>query len=64
MLGPVSAEGIEVDMIVQNVGADGQTDFTFTVKRGDYADALKIVRGVVKDMAGLPRVVWARKQAS
>jgi len=50
MLGPVSAEGIDVDMIVQNVGADGQTDFTFTVKRGDYADALRIVRGVVGEM--------------
>ncbi|TVS11373.1 MAG: aspartate kinase [Gammaproteobacteria bacterium] len=50
MLGPVSAEGIEVDMIVQNVGAAGQTDFTFTVKRSDYADAMRLVRAVAEEM--------------
>ncbi len=50
MLGPVSAEGIEVDMIVQNVGAAGQTDFTFTVKRSDYADAMRLVRKVAAEM--------------
>ncbi|MCB1617303.1 MAG: aspartate kinase, partial [Pseudomonadales bacterium] len=31
ILGPVAAANIEVDMIVQNLGADGATDFTFTV---------------------------------
>lgn len=56
MLGPVSAEGIEVDMIVQNVGAAGQTDFTFTVKRSDYADAMRLVQKVASEMgAGLVR---------
>ena len=33
ILGPVGRAPIEVDMIVQNTGADGLTDFTFTVKR-------------------------------
>lgn len=50
MLGPVSAEGIEVDMIVQNVGAAGQTDFTFTVKRSDYADAMRLVQQAASEM--------------
>ena len=36
ILGPIGRANIEVDMIVQNVGADGSTDLTFTVKRGDY----------------------------
>jgi aspartate kinase len=46
ILGPVSAAQIEVDMIVQNTGADGLTDFTFTVKRADYDSALDLLRPV------------------
>ena len=44
ILGPIADENIEVDMIVQNSGADGTTDFTFTVHRNDYARTLQIVR--------------------
>ena len=44
ILGPVAAENIEVDMIVQNAGADGTTDFTFTVHRNDFARTLQIVK--------------------
>lgn len=40
ILGPIADANIEVDMIVQNVGADGTTDFTFTVHRNDYDRAL------------------------
>ncbi|MEM7565450.1 MAG: aspartate kinase, partial [Pseudomonadota bacterium] len=40
ILGPISDANIEVDMILQNVGADGNTDFTFTVHRNDYETAL------------------------
>ena len=43
ILGPVADALIEVDMIVQNVGADGSTDFTFTVKREDYARARELL---------------------
>ncbi len=43
ILGPISDANIEIDMIVQNIGADGTTDFTFTVNRNDYAKALKIL---------------------
>lgn len=41
ILGPVADANIDVDMIVQNVGHDGATDFSFTVARGDVAKALK-----------------------
>ncbi|MBK1674311.1 aspartate kinase [Ectothiorhodospira shaposhnikovii] len=44
LLGAVADANIEVDMIVQNVGADGTTDFTFTVHRNDFEKALGIVR--------------------
>ncbi len=50
ILGPVSDANIEVDMIVQNVAADMSTDFTFTVRRGDYDEAMKILKKVVKDI--------------
>ena len=43
ILGPVSDANIEVDMIVQNIGTDGTTDFTFTVHKNDYAKAQEIL---------------------
>jgi aspartate kinase len=33
-------------MIIQNVGADGTTDFTFTVHRNEYEKAMNILKGV------------------
>lgn len=44
ILGPISAANIEVDMIIQNVGHDGSTDFTFTVHRNDYERTLEILK--------------------
>lgn len=44
ILGPIADANIEVDMIVQNVGQDSTTDFTFTVHRNDYEKALEILR--------------------
>ncbi|MBI1731874.1 MAG: aspartate kinase [Gammaproteobacteria bacterium] len=44
ILGPIADANIEVDMIVQNVGADKTTDFTFTVHRNDYDKALEILQ--------------------
>jgi len=44
ILGPIAEANIEVDMIVQNVGEDGTTDFTFTVHRNDYPKALEILQ--------------------
>ena len=43
ILAPISDAHINVDMIVQNVGDDGTTDFTFTVPRGDYDTAKSIL---------------------
>ena len=51
ILGPISAAGIEVDMIVQNAGADGSTDVTFTVRRADY-DRAKGILGAVRAALG------------
>ena len=50
ILGPVGRAPIDVDMIVQNAGADGLTDFTFTVKRGDYARALELLQPVCEEV--------------
>ena len=44
ILGPVADANIDVDMIVQNVGHDNTTDFTFTVHRNDFAKAMDIVK--------------------
>ncbi|WP_025772424.1 aspartate kinase [Thioalkalivibrio sp. HK1] len=44
ILGPIADENIEVDMIVQNTGVDGTTDFTFTVNRNDFERTLQITR--------------------
>ncbi|MEJ2480770.1 MAG: aspartate kinase [Acidihalobacter sp.] len=51
IIGAVSALNIEVDMIVQNVGAtDGLADFTFTVHRNDYERALQGLREAVEEL--------------
>ena len=46
ILGPVGDANIDVDMIVQNVGHDGLTDFSFTVNRNDYRKVLDILKPV------------------
>lgn len=53
ILGPISDGNIEVDMIVQNVAADGSTDFTFTVRRSDYEQALNILKKVAADIEAM-----------
>jgi len=50
ILGPIADANIEVDMIVQNVAEDATTDFTFTVHRRDYAQAMEILKSSVKVM--------------
>ena len=50
ILGPISDANIEVDMILQNVSADGTTDFTFTVHRNDYETAFASLQETAKDM--------------
>ncbi|CAM8443040.1 aspartate kinase [Candidatus Methylopumilus planktonicus] len=48
ILGPIADANIDVDMIIQNVGAVGTTDFTFTVHRIDLNKALGILNEKVK----------------
>jgi aspartate kinase len=43
LLGPIAAANIDVDMIVQNIGASGHTDFSFTVNRNEYQKALAVL---------------------
>ncbi len=43
ILSPIAKANIEVDMIIQNVGKDNTTDFTFTVHRNDYEKALGVL---------------------
>jgi len=43
ILGPIAAANIDVDMIVQNIGASGHTDFSFTVNRTEYQRALDVL---------------------
>jgi aspartate kinase len=50
ILGPIGDANIEVDMIIQNIGADGCTDFTFTVHRNDYKKARQILDGIAKEL--------------
>jgi aspartate kinase len=51
ILGPISDQNIEVDMIVQNVSADtNTTDFTFTVNRGDFKRAQEILEQTAREM--------------
>ena len=50
VLCPVGDANIEVDVIVQNIGADGTTDITFTVQRGDMAKAAKILDNVAREL--------------
>jgi aspartate kinase len=48
ILGPVADANIDVDMIVQNAGVHGLTDFSFTVPRNDYARAKRLIEDVQK----------------
>lgn len=50
ILGPIGEANIEIDVIVQNVGHDNTTDFTFTVARGDLARAEEVLRAVAEEI--------------
>ncbi|QRN41502.1 MAG: aspartate kinase [Neisseriaceae bacterium] len=43
ILGAIADANIEVDMIIQNVGENDTTDFSFTVPRNDYQNALEVL---------------------
>lgn len=52
ILGPIAEANIDVDMIIQNVGHDGSADFSFTVNRGEYQRALKVLEEQIKPHIG------------
>ncbi len=56
VFGPLSASNVNVDMIVQNIGADGSTDMTFTVGRADLPRAQDILNKA-KDELGFEAMV-------
>jgi len=49
----VAADGINVDMIVQNVSHDGRTDLSFTVPREDLARLEAVMQGIVSDIGAV-----------
>jgi aspartate kinase len=55
ILGSVADANIDVDMIVQNVGINNTTDFTFTVHRNEFKKALEVLNKV-KDQIGAREV--------
>ena len=50
ILGPVSDGNVEVDVIVQNVAADGTTDLTFTVHRNELDKAQEITEKIAQEL--------------
>ena len=50
ILAPIGAANIEVDVIVQNVSADGSTDLTFTVHKNDMSKAVAVLEAVAKEI--------------
>ncbi len=52
ILGPIADANIDVDMIIQNTGADGTTDFTFTVHKNEMTKALEILDEKVQKTIG------------
>jgi aspartate kinase len=50
MFTALAADAVNVDMIVQNVSVDGETDISFTVPRADAHRASDIIRGIAPDI--------------
>ena len=50
ILAPIGAANIEVDVIVQNVSADGTTDLTFTVHKNDMSKAVAVLQAVAQEI--------------
>jgi aspartate kinase len=63
ILGPVSEANIDVDMIIQNVGMDSTTDFSFTVHRNEFARAMDILKNKVQPHIGARDVAGDDKTA-
>ncbi|UHJ63830.1 aspartate kinase [Melaminivora jejuensis] len=63
ILGAVAQANIDVDVIIQNVGKEGRTDFSFTVNRGDYQRTLDLLKEKVIPQLGAEEVLGDDKIA-
>ncbi|MDX8378600.1 MAG: aspartate kinase [Gallionella sp.] len=63
ILGPVSDANIDVDMIIQNVGVDGTTDFSFTVHRNEFSKTMEILNNEILPHIGARKVIGDNKAA-
>ncbi len=63
ILGPISEANVDVDIIIQNVGVDGTTDFSFTVHRNEFAKAMGILKNKVQKHIGARDVIGDDKAA-
>ena len=63
ILGPIAEANIDVDMIIQNTGADGLTDFSFTVHKNEMNKALGILRDKVQGFINAREIVGDDKIA-
>ncbi len=61
ILGTVADANIEVDVIIQNIGKDGRTDFSFTVNRNDYARTVDLLKDKVLPTLGAAEIVGDTK---
>jgi len=59
ILRAISDENIEVDVIVQNLAADGTTDLTFTVNRSEMEKAKKVASQTAEELGAREVVVDA-----
>ena len=50
VFGPIADAHINVDMIIQNVGTDNNTDLTFTVDRSEYQNSLKLIQSIMPEI--------------
>jgi aspartate kinase len=50
ILGAIANANIEVDMIIQNIAEDSTTDFTFTVHRNDYEQAMYVLNQAAQEL--------------
>jgi aspartate kinase len=57
ILGPVADANIDVDMIIQNVGHDGMTDFSFTINRSEFVRTMDILKNQVQPHIGARGVI-------
>ena len=53
ILGPISDLNVEVDMIIQNIGADDTTDFTFTVHRDEFKRVMEFLQSRKEELGAV-----------